>query len=86
MQAYLLPELLSCWYAQDRVERFSTPWDLWRALDSYLATQESLALVLFKWSQNTIFLEEAIKYVLRYPEDGKKLCRQSTWWLEKKHK
>ncbi|MDP3941750.1 MAG: Mur ligase family protein [bacterium] len=42
------------------------------------------ALVLVKGSQNTIFLEEAIKYILANKEDTKKLCRQSAFWKDVK--
>lgn len=42
------------------------------------------ALVLFKGSQNTIFLEEAIKYILAQPSDITQLARQEPYWLEKK--
>lgn len=44
------------------------------------------ALVLVKGSQNTIFLEEAIKYILKNPDDVKKLCRQDEFWQKKKLK
>lgn len=42
------------------------------------------AIVLVKGSQNTIFLEEAIKFILADPKDHSKLCRQSTFWMNKK--
>ncbi len=42
------------------------------------------AIVLFKGSQNTIFLEEAIKAVLADPNDERKLCRQEEYWLAMK--
>ena len=42
------------------------------------------AIVLFKGSQNTIYLEEAIKYVLTDKTDAKKLCRQDPYWLKRK--
>lgn len=39
-------------------------------------------LILVKGSQNTIFLEEAVKVMMKEPEKAKQqLCRQSTWWL-----
>ena len=44
------------------------------------------ALVLVKGSQNTIFLEEAIRYILANKEDEKRLTRQSAFWLEIKRK
>ena len=37
-------------------------------------------ILLAKGSQNTIFLEEAVKYVLVNKEDTKKLCRQEKYW------
>lgn len=42
------------------------------------------ALVLVKGSQNTIFLEEAIKFLLVNKEDEKRLCRQGGMWEKKK--
>ncbi len=42
------------------------------------------SVILFKGSQNSIFLEEAIKFVLKNKDDGKNLCRQSKFWMSKK--
>lgn len=42
------------------------------------------AIVYVKWSQNTIFLEEGIKFFLKNDSDAKKLCRQSDSWIRKK--
>ncbi len=44
------------------------------------------SLVLVKGSQNTIFLEEAIKYVLKDQNDVRKLCRQNLYWMGVKEK
>jgi len=52
-----------------------------------LHLKESLpenAIILFKGSQNEIFLEEAIKFILENQTDEKKLCRQSEYWKNKK--
>jgi len=38
------------------------------------------AIILFKGSQNEIFLEEAVKFILKNPQDEKKLCRQTAFW------
>ncbi len=38
------------------------------------------SIILFKGSQNEIFLEEAIKSILFKQEDQKKLCRQEKYW------
>ena len=40
--------------------------------------------ILFKGSQGGIYLEEAIKPLLKNPADSQKLVRQSDAWLEKK--
>lgn len=44
----------------------------------------SNSIVLVKGSQNTLYLEEAIKYLLKNKEDEKNLCRQEPYWLETK--
>ena len=43
------------------------------------------SIVFAKWSQNTIFLEEWLKYILD-EADHQHLCRQSKEWLQKKEK
>ncbi|HLC94751.1 MAG TPA: hypothetical protein VJH96_04250 [Patescibacteria group bacterium] len=42
------------------------------------------SIILVKGSQNTIFLEEAIKPLLRDEEDVSHLCRQESYWMSKK--
>ncbi len=42
------------------------------------------ALVLAKGSQNGIFVEEAVKILLRHPEDNRLLVRQSPAWMAHK--
>lgn len=41
-------------------------------------------LVLAKGSQNSIFIEEAVKILLRHPEDNRLLVRQSPAWMAHK--
>ena len=41
-------------------------------------------LLLVKGSQNTIFLEEAIKQIMAKSNSAKLLCRQSAWWMKVK--
>lgn len=84
MRRVTLPGLLKAGYRQDRVTYFSDSRSLGEALDSYMHGSKQLACVLFKGSQNTIFLEEAIKIVLRFTQDAYKLCRQSSRWMKKK--
>ena len=47
---------------------------------------EDRKLIIWKGSQNTIFLEEAIKILLANDDDAQNLVRQSDWWLKKKKK
>ncbi len=44
------------------------------------------ALVLVKGSQNTIYLEEALKFILKDKADIARLCRQDEFWRRKKEK
>ena len=50
----------------------------------FLKRSDDKWIILFKWSQNTIFLEEAVKQVLANKEDSKHLTRQSDRWMQKK--
>ena len=50
----------------------------------FLKRSDEKWIILFKGSQNTIFLEEAVKQVLVNKEDAKRLTRQSEWWMQKK--
>jgi len=43
-------------------------------------------VILFKGSQNELFLEEAIKKILKDKEDIDKLCRQNDFWIRYKTK
>lgn len=50
---------------------------LWKRLEKFLnKNNNEKYLILFKWSQNTIFLENCIKEVLRDKSDIKRLVRQ----------
>ncbi|MEK7584172.1 MAG: Mur ligase family protein [Patescibacteria group bacterium] len=52
-----------------------------RLLGSYLrAHLPHNAIVLVKGSQNQIFLEEAIKFILASEKDVSRLCRQERYW------
>lgn len=44
------------------------------------------SLILVKGSQNTIYLEEAVKYLLKKKTDERKLCRQGEYWIGVKKK
>jgi hypothetical protein len=51
---------------------------------NFLNNSNEKYIVLFKWSQNAIFIEEAIKEVLLDKDNRKKLIRQSDFWKKKK--
>jgi UDP-N-acetylmuramyl pentapeptide synthase len=53
-------------------------------LKDFLTKSSDKYIILFKWSQNTIFLEEAIKEILKNKEDIKHLPRQENYWIKKK--
>jgi UDP-N-acetylmuramoyl-tripeptide--D-alanyl-D-alanine ligase len=66
-----------------QVKQFDSPVEIGR----YLADKDlSSTTVLFKGSQNKVFLEEAIKLVLNNLDDKSKLVRQSSYWLAQKSK
>lgn len=67
-------------------EIFRKSKDAWITLKKYLESTNDKHIILFKWSQNTIFTEEALKEVLENKEDENKLVRQSTDWMKKKNK
>ena len=50
----------------------------------FLKRSDEKWIILFKGSQNTIFLEEVVKQVLANKADVKYLTRQSDWWMQKK--
>lgn len=58
----------------------------WQASDYLKNNLPQNATLLIKGSQNTIFLEELIKELLKNPQHSKKLCRQSPYWLKLKNK
>lgn len=64
------------------IKAFETSFEVGKYLKDTLPQE---ALVLFKGSQNTIFLEEAIKFILLNSEDSALLPRQEHYWLRKKH-
>lgn len=84
MQKYLADELEKTGFAPALLKCFNSAERLGDWVNDFLQASEEKWIVLFKGSQNTIFLEEAVKKVLKNPEDSKYLTRQSSWWLEKK--
>jgi UDP-N-acetylmuramyl pentapeptide synthase len=60
--------------------------EAWIALKQHLESISNKYVILFKWSQNTIFTEETLKNVLNNSSESKNLVRQSKDWLDKKEK
>lgn len=64
-----------------KVTQFDSPY----AIGKYLADKDlRTTVILFKGSQNGVFLEEAVKSVLNNSADAKKLVRQSGYWQKRK--
>ncbi len=82
---YLADELEKINFQQD-VQMFKDAHSLWKKLQKDLQNIDWKKIIVFKWSQNTIFLEEAIKYILKDSKDAQKLPRQDSSWLLKKQK
>lgn len=81
--------LISIWketkkYFPENIKNFSSSKDAWIYLKSLLYKNSYKYIILFKWSQNTIFTEEALKQVLLNKVDENKLVRQDELWLNKK--
>jgi UDP-N-acetylmuramoyl-tripeptide--D-alanyl-D-alanine ligase len=57
-----------------------------QAADEVLRVAKDGAVVLLKGSQNGVFLEEAVKRLLKNPKDAEKLVRQSRDWMREKGK
>ena len=64
-----------------RVERFTSPYDAGAYVKQQLKPH---AAILFKGSQNGVFVEEAIKPILTSVDDAQKLVRQSEFWMARK--
>ena len=84
MQKYLKDELEKIWYDMSKVEEFTDSVTLGNRVKDELKKSDWKKLVIWKGSQNTIYLEEAIKILLADDGDSKNLVRQSDWWLKKK--
>jgi len=70
-------------YFGNKSHKFTYWWQAAKFLKDEIKGGET---ILVKGSQNTIFLEELVKSILKNPKDSKKLCRQSPYWLKVKNK
>ncbi len=72
-------------YFGNQAQKFDYWWQAADFLKSHPELVER-STILIKGSQNTIFLEEIVKSLLKNPSDSAKLCRQSPYWLKVKNK
>ena len=84
MTDYLADELEKVWYDKNKIDKFYDANIAGQHIQKMLKEAGDECLVVCKGSQNTIFLEEAIKHFLLNPEDQQELTRQSDRWLSKK--
>lgn len=75
---YIVPKLIG---SIETIRHFKTAIEVGEFLHKTLPYR---AIVLVKGSQNEIFLEEAVKKILKNKSDSSKLCRQNDFWLKKK--
>ena len=66
------------------VTNYASPIDAGKHVRRVLEGYDDKYIILFKWSQNTIFAEEALKQVLANKEDEKFLVRQDENWMKQK--
>lgn len=81
---YLADELEKVGYDKKNIEKFYDANIAGKHIQKMLKEKGDECLIVCKWSQNTIFLEEAVKHFLLNPEDQQELTRQSSRRLAKK--
>jgi hypothetical protein len=86
MTDYLADELEKVGYDKNNIEKFYDANIAGKHIQEKLKDDHNEYVIVCKGSQNTIFLEEAVKHFLLNPEDQKELTRQSDRWLNKKNK
>lgn len=82
MKQYLVPELLRLEFDKDKIHLFKNSIQAGDFLKEKLI--KGGEAILFKGSQNTIFLEQAVEKVLANPDDNKQLCRRGKYWDEER--
>lgn len=85
MHNYLADELNKVW-ANNNLTICKSLKELNQTIENKLKgkSDKNPILLVFKWSQNTIFLEESVKYFLKNKNDEQLLTRQSDFWMKKK--
>jgi hypothetical protein len=85
MNDYLADELDKIW-ATSNLTICKTLKELNKTVENKLEekSDKNPVILVFKWSQNTIFLEEAVKHFLKNKQDEELLTRQSEFRMKKK--
>jgi len=86
MHTYMWDELDKVWYNPDDVTYATSSLAIGDALLHDIPLLEKRSVILFKASQNTLYMEEAVKPVLKESSEKSSLVRQSWSWLRKKTK
>lgn len=85
MKKYFFDEIEKIGFDMKNIHHFDTSILLAKEIKKQLKTKnDKTAIILLKWSQNTIFLEEATKYLLKNKKEKNQLVRQSKFWIKKK--
>lgn len=84
MTQFMADELDKCWFNKEKISIANTLSDLNQKIEKKLTQNNSEVFLVFKGSQNTIFLEESVKHFLNSASDKQFLTRQSKFWMEKK--
>jgi UDP-N-acetylmuramyl pentapeptide synthase len=86
MNEYLADELDKIW-ATNNLTVCKTLKELNKTVENKLKekSDKNPVILVFKWSQNTIFLEEAVKHFLKNKQDEELLTRQSEFRMKKKN-
>jgi UDP-N-acetylmuramyl pentapeptide synthase len=84
MHNYLADEIQKIGFSKENLTLCHSYHEVWKRVDNFLKESKDKWIVLIKWSQNTIFLEEATKALLNDKKDAELLTRQSAWRLKKK--
>ena len=86
MCEHLADELDKVWYDKSLIYKFDKSNEAWKIIKNALKEVWNEILLICKWSQNTIFIEETVKMLLKNSDDEKYLTRQSKWRINKKNK
>jgi len=85
MIRFAADELDKIGFDMDVVQTSLSALEIGDSLRSLLKDSDDKYILVFKGSQNTVFLEESIKQVLADPADVSLLPRQNNWWMGKKN-